>query len=804
MLKSYFKIGWRNLIRDRQFTLLNLLGLSAGLACALLIYLWVNDELLIDRFNEKDERLYQVMKTSQSADGRIDTYEGTPALLAQMMTKEMPEVEYATAAFKNDGAGIISTADKHFKAQAQFVDTNYFKVFSYRILQGNKNKILGGKKDVWLSDKLALKLFNTTENIIGKTVDWDHDWDQGEALDGPYTVAGVFESPPSNATVQFNMLFSYELYFNAIREKWDLAYWGNNSTVTYVVLKERTDPAKFNNKIRDYVRGKVKAQNGAIGLEWEGRIFVQRYSERYLYNRYENDGIQSAGRIGYVRLFSVIAIFILVIACINFMNLSTAKASRRMKEVGIKKIVGAGRGTLIVQYLGESLLLSFLSLFIAVLLVQVLLPAFKEITGKNIDLRSTSNIIFPILSITILTGLIAGSYPAIYLSGFKPVAVLKGKLNTSAGELWIRKGLVIFQFTISVTLIISVLVIYKQTRFIHSKNLGYNKDNVIRFRNESRIRDHLPLFLREIRNIPDVVNASSMDGDMIANQSGGAGLRWLGQPEGHELEFSGLSVGHGLMEIFGLKMVEGRMFSDNFGNETEKVIFNETAIAAMGLKDPMGQVVDMWGEKREIIGIVKDFHFKSLYNEVGPFFFTFSQKNGDVIVKIRAGREKETLANLEKFYKRFNKGLPFEYRFLDEDYQQLYTSEERIAVLSRYFAGIAILISCLGLFGLAAFTAQKRQKEIGIRKVVGATASNLAFMLLKDFLKLVSIALVIAFPLSWWAMDQWLQGYAYRISVGINVFLITGVSVILITLLTIGFQAIKAAIANPVKSLTSE
>lgn len=801
MIKNYFKIAWRNLIRDRQFSFLNIVGLSTGLACAFVIYLWVNDELNVDTFNENDSRLYQVMKTSPGADGRIDTYENTPVLLAQMMANELPEVEYATAAFKTDGAGVISAGEKHFKAQAQFADTNFFKVFSYRILQGNESKILTDKHGVLLSDKLALKLFNTTENIIGKTVDWDH----GGELNGPYTVAGVFEAPPSNASVQFDMLFTFGLYFDTYKGRWGgLTQWGINSTVVYVILKKGTDVTAFNDKIRDYSQAKFKEQYGTNGLEREGRIFLQRYSERYLYNRYENDGVKAAGRIEYVRLFSIIAIFILVIACINFMNLSTAKASRRMKEVGIKKCVGAGRGTLILQYMGESILMAFLSLLIAILLVSLLLPAFKEITGKEINLNFNTNIIISVLSITFLTGLIAGSYPALYLSGFKPVAVLKGKLNTSSSESWIRKGLVVFQFAISIILIISVLVVYKQTQYIHSKNLGYNKDNIIRFKNEGKIRNHLPSFLTEVKNIPGVVNASSVNGDMIGNQGGGAGLGWPGKPEGKDVEFNGLYVDYGFMEMFGLKMVEGRVFSHQFGHESEKVIFNEAAIAAMNLKNPLGQTVDMWGAKRQIIGVVKDFHFKSLYNKVGPFFLTFSQENDNVIVKIKAGKEKETLAGLEEFYKKYNVGLPFDYTFLDDDYQQLYASEQRVAVLSQYFAGIAILISCLGLFGLAAFTAQRRQKEIGIRKVVGASASNVAVMLSKDFLKLVLIAVLIAFPLSWWAMNEWLNDFAYRINISAGVFLIAGASIIFITLLTISFQAIKAAIANPVQSLRTE
>ena len=447
------------------------------------------------------------------------------------------------------------------------------------------------------------------------------------------------------------------------------------------------------------------------------------------------------------------------------MNLSTAKASKRVKGSGNKKVIGASRRSLILQYMGESMLMAFLSLVIASLLVALLLPAFKEITGKEISLQFSSGLVFSIIGITLVTGLIAGSYPAIYLSGFKPAMVLKGKLNTSAGESWIRQGLVVFQFSISVILIVSVMVVYKQMKLIQTTNLGYNKDNIIRFSNEGRLRENLSGFISEIKNIPGVVNASGADGDLLGNAGhSGSGINWEGKNPNVGIEYYGVDVNYDFIETMGLKMAQGRAFSKNFGSDSSKVIFNESAIAAMGLKNPIGKTVSLWGQKKEIIGIVKDYHFESLYKKIGPAFLTYSQNNSNLLVKIKAGAERETIPQIEQFYKKYNPGLTFDYKFLDDDYQALYSSEQRVAVLSRYFAGIAIIISCLGLFGLAAFTAQKRQKEIGIRKVVGASVSNIATMLSKDFLKLVLIALSIAIPLSWWAANQWLQSFAYRIT----------------------------------------
>jgi ABC-type antimicrobial peptide transport system permease subunit len=799
MFKNNLKIAWRNLLKDRQFTFLNLAGLATGLACTFLIYLWVHEERSVDKFNEKDNRLYAVMKTSPNSDGTIGMYGSTQGLLAKTMAAELPEVEYAVAV-REASTGVVSTLDKHIKAKPEFVEKDFFKIFSYPTIEGDRNTAFSDINGVWISDKLALKLFGTTKKSMGQRIDYNGN----SQFDGIYSVVGVFEAPPSNATDQFDFLFSNELFLT--KEAKDVAFWGSNGMRTYVLLKKGTNATAFNKKIKDFTKEKIKAlYKGDQGLlHWEGDLFIQRYSDRYLYNHFEN-GVQSGGRIEYVRLFSIIAIFLLVIACINFMNLSTAKASKRIKEVGIKKVVGAGRGSLILQYMGESMLMSFLALLIAVVIVALLLPAFREITGKEINLSMNTDILLSILSITVITGLVAGSYPALYLSHFKPALVLKGKLKTAAGESWLRKGLVVFQFAVSVSLIVSVIVVYKQMKLIQTTNLGFSKDNIIRFSNDGKLKENRASFLSEIKNINSVVNASGADGDFFGNAGhSGGGINWEGKDPAIGIEYYGVGVDYGFMEMMGLKMTEGRAFSKEFGPDDSTVIFNESAIAAMQLKNPVGKIVSLWGKRKKIIGIVKDFHFESLYKKVGPAFLTYSSKPSTILVKIKAGTEQNSLAQIAAVYKKFNDGLSLDYKFMDDDYQALYSSEQRVAVLSRYFAGIAIIISCLGLFGLAAFTAQKRQKEIGIRKVVGASVNSLAFLLSKDFLKLIIIALLIAFPLSWWAMNQWLQNFAYRTSIGAGVFVLAGSSMLIITLLTISFQAIKAAIANPVKSLRTE
>jgi putative ABC transport system permease protein len=803
MFRNYFKTAWRNLIKDKQFSLLNLIGLSTGLACVLLIYVWVNDELSIDKFNKNDSRLYQVLKKNADGTGAIQVSETTQGLLAQSIAKQLPEVEFATCVKKQHEPGILSFGDKLIKVKLEFAGKDFFNVFSYELISGDKKNALADISDILLSDKTALKLFNTTD-VIGKTIKWDLKDDDAD-FKNVYKITGVFKAPPSNATDQFDVLFPFDLYAQKnAGGMGDVTFWGSNMVSTYVVLKPGANARAFNNKIKDFSKAQIKSLYADKELaKWEGDLFIQKYSNRYLYNNFVN-GVQSGGRIEYVKLFSIIAIFILIIACINFMNLSTAKASRRMKEVGIKKVIGASRGSLIFQYISESMIMSFFSLMIALVMVILLLPAFKGITGKEINIHFNTGLVLPIIGITFITGIIAGSYPALYLSRFKPVSILKGRLNTSVGESWIRRGLVVFQFAVSVILIVSVLVVYKQMKLIQATNLGYNKDNVIRFANDGKLPENLSSFIAEVKNIPGVVNASDIDGNLMGNYShAGGGISWEGKDPNLGIEYYGNSISDDFFQTMGLQMAEGRSFSKDFA-DSSSVIFNQAAIKAMGLKNPIGKMVSLWGEKKQIVGVVRDYHFQSLYKKIGPAFFTYSQTNPITVVKINAGREQQTIAGIKALYKKYNAGLDFSYAFLDDDYNQLYASEQRVAELSKYFAGIAILISCLGLFGLAAFTAQRRQKEIGIRKVVGASISNIAAMLSADFLRLVVVSLLIAIPFSWWAANQWLQSFAYRIRLNAEVFIITAIAIITITLVTISFQTIKAALANPVKSLRTE
>lgn len=800
MIRHNLKVTYRTSLRHKTTFSINLLGLAIGLACALLIYLWVYDEYSVDRFHEHDARLYQVMKTAGNADGTIHTHETTPGLLAHEMALAFPEITYA-ASVVFEQSGILSTQGKFIKAKPIFASPAFLQMFTYPLIQGERKPALNDKLNILISDELSMKLFNTTDDIIGKTLVWDGE----DAIDGNYVISGIFRTPPKNASMQFDVLFSYSLYYDTFRDNYGLNLWYSNNPSTYLLLAEGTDVNSFNEKIKDFAWQKYKAAHGEVHKS-EGQIFLRRYADQYLYDKYDN-GVQAGGRIEYVRIFTLIAVAILVIACINFMNLATAQASRRLKEVGVKKAIGANRKHLIGQHLSESVVMAGLAMIIAITIVILFLPQFNQITGKHLRLDWNTNLFLALFSIVTVTGILAGSYPAFYLSSFSPVSILKGKLLTTKinfGEAWARKGLVVLQFCISIILIVCVLVVYRQIDFIHSKNLGYDKDNLISFPSDGKIRENQESFLEQLRRIPGVVNASSMAGDLVGNHSGGGGITWPGKVEGQGIEFDGLDVEYDVIQTLGLTMKEGRFFSREFSNEKEKVIFNEAAIEAMRLENPIGQTVTMWGKQRQIVGVVKDFHFKSLYENVGPFFFRFSNENDNILVKIRQGAEYNTLEKLERFYRDYNLGLPFEYKFLDEDCDKLYASEQRVSILSRYFAFVAVLISCLGIFSLAAFTAERRIKEIGIRKILGSSEWNIVYLLSRDFTQMVFISIVLALPISFFITKSWLDSFAYRTTLEIWFFVAAGLAALLVTWATVGTQTLKAARIKPTDCLRSE
>ena len=762
-----------------------MLGLAAGLACALLIFLWVDDELSYDHFFANDDRLCQLMER-QTNDGKTGISDGSSGLLAEAVARQFPEVEYASPLA---GPGwyppfTLSAADKNIKAVGQYAGKDYFNIFSFPLLEGNKIKVLAEKNGIVISDELAKKLFGVPTGVVGRPIRLQQA--------GVFFVSGVFEKPSVHSSQQFDFVLSWD-YFKTIQD-W-VNSWNNIGPQNFVLLKKGANIGAFNKKIA----GIITANTGK-----ESRIaFATKFSDVYLHNNIGNNS-GSSSRITWVKMFSLIALFIIVVACINFMNLSTAKAARRLKEVGIKKVIGANRPQLIAQFLSESVLLTLVSMCVAVAIALLLLPAFNRITGKNISLLFDTRLILSLLGIVLFTGLVAGSYPALYLSKFKPLAVLKGKLPSSFAEIVSRKGLVVFQFTLSSVLIIAVIIIYQQMRFIQNTDPGFNKDNLVKIDAEGKLQGNEQRFANELKTIPGVTAASYTFTNMVGHTYGDYGLSWHGKDPSRDIYFEVFGGGRDFVSTMGMHIVSGRGFSADFGTDTSSIILNESAVKVMNLKHPIAETVQLYGHPMQVIGVIRDFHFESMHEAVKPAYILLQPHGGKIIARINAANQQRTLTAIQQLYKKENPGFSFSFNFLDEAYQRQYITETKISELSKYFAGLAILIACLGLFGLAAFTAQKRSKEIGIRKVIGASVTGITAMLSKDFLKLVSISLLIASPVSGWLMHEWLQSFAYRIPITATIFLLAWAQVIFITILTIGFQSVKAAIANPVNSLRAE
>ncbi|MEM6844414.1 MAG: ABC transporter permease [Bacteroidota bacterium] len=784
ILRHNLILTFRSFQRYKSTFLINLVGLSSGLACALLIFLWVYDELNVDKFYKNEAQLYQVMEQREQG-GETILFKTTSGLTATALLEDIPEVAYATVV-DNSVGGMLSVENKRIGADGRLVGKDFFRVFSFDLIQGDPSQVLSNPAAIVVSESLAQQLFGTSEAVIGRIV---------ELEDEPYQVSGVFKDIPTNSTLQFDYALSFEAYQN--EHEW-ATDWSKTNPFTYVLLKPGTDADAFNNKIRDFIKTKTE---GAITHR---TLFAQRYSDVYLYGNYEN-GVQAGGRITYIRLFSLIAVFILLSACINFMNLSTARASRQMKEIGVKKVVGARRGGLALRYLSESVSMATISLILAILLVSLILPFFNEITGKQLTFTFDLSLVLIAIGITLFTGLIAGSYPALYLSGFDPATILKNKLTRSVGEQWTRQGLVVLQFILSTVLITAIWIVYRQVAFIQKTHLGYDKDNVLYFERGGFEEGNLEAFLAEVEKVPGILQASSIGHSMTEHNASTYQVQWEGRNPNDKTEFEFIWVNYGTMEFFDLTVKEGRTFSEHFRTDTAKIIFNEAAIEYMGLTDPIGKTVEVWGNDMEIIGVIRNFHFESLREKIKPLFFVLNpDRTWYITAKIAAGREQKAIEHLQQIEEKFYPGYPSYYWFLDQEYHTLYVAEQRVSTLSRYFAGIAILISCLGLFGLAAFTAERRLKEIGIRKALGASVMNITRLLTSDFTKMVLIAITIALPVSYFAAQRWLQNFAFHIDLQWWYFAGAGLVALLIAWFTVGLQTVKAARVNPVECLKDE
>ncbi len=783
------KSAMRGFNRYRTSFLINLVGLSSGLASSLLIFLWVNQELSMDQFYPNKDRMYQVLQNIQEGSDQ-ETLTNTPALLGQALAEEFPEVKtYASVlpVGSYGSEGIASYKDISLKANEEYASPQYLEFFSYPMRYGDAKHALDEVSNVVLSKDFSDRMFGEGENPMGQIIEWT----VGDST-GSYYVTGVVDQLPALSSRKFDLVFTLEAFLHQYPH---IRKWGNSDPSTFIEVHEGTNTELLDGKIRDFIA--TKAENYPFTL------FLQKYSDRYLYGQYEN-GQPVAGRMKQVNLFSSIAGLILVIACINFMNLSTARASRRLKEIGVKKTFGASRFILGTQYLTESFIVTLISLFFALLILQLAIPFFNELMGYRLVWDFSVDQLSIMVGLLIGTTLLAGSYPAAYLSGFSPGNIFKGKLSGSKGDRRARQGLVIFQFTISIVLITSVFIVSSQLDFIQSKNLGFKKDNILYFNRDGNIGTKGNSFIHELRDIPGVINAGTFGHDLLGGRGTTTGVSWTGKDPEEKIRFGNLEVGYNLIETFGMELVEGRTFSPDFGDESSKILFNEKAIALMGLENPIGQRVNLWGRDREIIGVVKDFHFESLHNEIRPCFFQYATESSSLVVRIDQQNPIKTIESIEKLYSEYNPDLAFDFHFFDREYEELYRSEIHLVNLSRTFTFIAIVISCLGLLGLVSFTIERRQKEIGIRKVLGSSITNLILLLNREFSLMIGIAILIATPLGFVLMKKWLEDFSYRIDLSVWAFLIPILLVFLIAGSMVSLQAYRASIANPVDSLKDE
>ncbi|MEQ8685308.1 MAG: FtsX-like permease family protein [Imperialibacter sp.] len=784
MFQHNLTLTFRNFQKHKSQFLINLAGLSTGLTCVLFIYLWVTDEVSTDHFHKKGDRLYQIMSNHTDASG-VSTWKGVPGLLLEEIQATIPEAE-STTAFTDPHEYTLSVGDVYFKANGRFASQDFFDVFSYQLAEGNGKTALADKSGILISRSLAQRVFKTTD-AIGRQIVW-HSWGNTKTVQ----VAGILEDIPSSSSEKFDFIMSWNYFHDDL-----VSYkqWNNYYGRIALVLASGTEQDEVAAKIDAILKEKLEGDRVSI--------FLAKYDDKYLYSEYEN-GVQAGGRIEYVHLFSMVALFVLLIACINFINLSTAKASHRLKEIGVKKSLGASRQSLMGQYFTESFFLIFLSMMVAFSLVWLFLPQFNSISQKDLVLKPDGQLIVAAIGLVVMVGLLAGSYPALYLSGLKSVEVLKGKLSRKAGEVWSRKALVVVQFSLSIILIVAVVVVYQQMEFVKDKNLGFNREDIIYFEREGKFIENSEAFVNELKTLPGVTGAA-VSGFMLGGANSTGGVDWPGKTPEDQLQFWETNVGFGTIEMLGIEMVEGHAFSEKFGADSTGVIFNETAIAAMGIKNPISQTITHYTGDKKIIGVVKDFNMLSLHKTVEPMMFLLEPaKTHFVMARLKSGNEEETIKGIQTLYESFNPGYQFIPLFLDQDYQALYASEERVAILSRYFAGIAILISCLGLFGLSSFMTEKRIKEIGIRKVLGSSVIRVVYLLTADFTKMVLAATVIALPVSYIMARKWLENFAYGIDLTWWHFVFAGLAALLVAWLTVGLQTFRAARINPAKCLRSE
>jgi len=791
MLFNYIKIAFRNLLKNKTFSLINISGLAIGMTCCFLILIWVLDEFSFDRFHNNSADIYRVICRIKN-DNNVNSTSWSPLALGPTLMQEYPEVIDFTRCTLGERS-FLRHGDAVFTEKIFWVDPSFFRIFSFKTLEGNLDEALNSPTSLVITRRIAKKYFGTARNIVGKVLKLNNRSD--------FKINAVIEDVPANSHIEFDIMGPISILR---RVGYDLNSWSRYVTMTYLQLQKNVSYQEVNQKIAKIIENHQGSFTYSVDIE------MQPLTDIHLYSDFKGERAK-VGSIANVYILSIIAALILIIACINFMNLSTARSSNRLKEIGIRKVVGALRSQLLAQFYGESIFFAVLALVFSLALVKLLLPPFNTLSGKalTLGLASSWQVIITIGLITLFTGIIAGSYPAYYLSSLLPGRVLKGGAKSGTKSVLVRKVLVVFQFSVSIFLIIGTMVIHSQIRFIKNKDLGYEKNNVLMIPMPSRYtigESHQTLKNQLLKN-PGVTGVAATTLNPTNMERSSMTLNWRGKDPNAQITIHYNVVTIGYLDTLKMEVIEGRGFSEEISSDRNgAALLNEEAVKEMGFENPVGEMITIYGTRKlRVIGVLRNFHFRPVHKKIEPMIIaTGPVTRGYTMIKLSGDRMRETIGFIKKVWQTIYPQILFDYHFLEEDYDRLYRTEERIGTLLNYFAALTVFVACLGLFGLASFATKQKTKEIGIRKVLGASVSNIILLLSKDFLKLVVIANILAWPLAYYFTNSWLQNFAYRTSINWLFFFISGILSLLIALFTVSIQSAKAAIAKPIESLRYE
>lgn len=787
MFRNYLKVTFRHLIRHKAFSLINIAGLAIGMACSIFILLWVQNELSYDRFHANLDKIYRITGSAGDFKAAVNA-----AAMPSEIQKRIPGIE-RTVRLSHPSTGVFEYGANKFEEKNYFyADSTFLRVFSFPLLKGDPNTALNRPDAVLITARTAQKYFGNSDPV-GKILRQDNQQN--------IIVTGVLANIPSNSHLQFDIIRPMSALYNV---NYDLKnnVWTNFNFYSYIQLNEKADDSKLKEMVaRMNTIFKEHVQENKMKISFD----LQPLKDIHLRSAYQVD-LPGHGDIQYVNIFFVIAIFILVVACINYMNLATARSARRAKEVGLRKVVGAARGQLVGQFLGESIITSFVALLIAGAAVWLLLPAFNHIAGKEIVVRPNSGFVAAVAGMALLTGIVSGSYPALFLSRFRPVNVLKGHIKAIGGNIFFRNGLVVTQFVVSIILLAGTAVVYQQLHFIRTMNLGFDKSNLVYMSMRGEMWQKQDALRTELSRNPLTSDFTIVDDIPVHLTSGVINVKWDGKDPNSQIVFPTLFVSESFFDVFRMQMLNGRGFQNDFKSDTNNLVINETAAKVMGFTaaTAVGKTVSFWDVPGTVIGVVKDFNFKPIQQPIEPMVLKLNRWGGEVVIRTKPGTTEETLAAMEKISTKLNPAYPFSYNFIDQNIANLYQGEQQMGSLFNVFSILAIFISCLGLYGLSAFMAEQRTKEIGVRKVLGASVFNVVYLLSRGFTRLILLAVIIAVPVAWFAINSWLESFAYRIQVSWIIFAGASIAALAIAWLTVSYESMKAAAMNPVRSLRTE